>query len=136
MSICFSDERLPVDWCPRDHDETVGVHVRGDGSDRRITIRITMRKWMVVCVVGAATLTVGAAQAGASEPVVQGCVGSTFSDAAHVLHDSELAPPGFLGQIVSGFAQQPDGQPGQGDGIQLLQAGVVPDSIAVNTCDD
>jgi hypothetical protein len=99
-------------------------------------MRITMRKWMVVCVVGAATLTVGAAQAGASEPVVQGCVGSTFSDAAHVLHDSELAPPGFLGQIVSGFAQQPDGQPGQGDGIQLLQAGVVPDSIAVNTCDD
>jgi hypothetical protein len=94
-----------------------------------------MRRWMVVCVVGAATLTVGAAQAGASEPVVQGCVGSTFSDAALVLHDSELAPPGFLGDVVSDFAQQPDARPGFGDGIQALQAGDVPDSVAVNTCD-
>jgi hypothetical protein len=67
--------------------------------------------------------------AGAGEPVVQACVGTTFSDAAHAL------PPGDFGQVVSGFAQAPDTEhPGLGDGIQLLQAGLVPDEVAVNTC--
>jgi hypothetical protein len=42
--------------------------------------------------------------------------------------------PGAVGDIVSGFAQQPDAQPGIGDGIQQLQAGLTPDSVAVNTC--
>jgi hypothetical protein len=67
--------------------------------------------------------------AGAGEPVVQACVGTTFSDAAHAL------PPGDVGQLIRGFAQAPDTEhPGLGDGIQQLQAGLVPDEVAVNTC--
>ena len=66
--------------------------------------------------------------AGAAQPVVQACVGTTFSDAAHSL------PPSGVGTTVSGFAQAPDGTPGLGDGIHLLQAGLVPDSTVPNTC--
>ena len=43
--------------------------------------------------------------------------------------------PGDVGQLISGFAQAPDtAHPGLGDGIQELQAGLVPDEVAVNTC--
>ena len=67
--------------------------------------------------------------AGAGEPVVQACVGTTFSAAAQDL------PPGDLGQLIVAFAQAPDtAHPGLGDGIQNLQAGMVPDEVAVNTC--
>jgi hypothetical protein len=67
--------------------------------------------------------------AGAGEPVVQACVGTTFSEGAQGL------PPGDLGQAIVGFAQAPDtAHPGLGDGIQVLQAGMLPDEVAVNTC--
>lgn len=94
-----------------------------------------MRKLMVAWVVAATALIGVSTSAGASDPVVQGCVGSTFSGAAHSVRDLG-APPGALGDIVSGFAQSPDGQAGLGDGIQLLQAGQTPDEVAVNTCND
>jgi hypothetical protein len=36
-----------------------------------------------------------------------------------------------------GFAQDPNlPPPGLGDGIQALQAGVVPDEVVPNTCND
>ena len=94
-----------------------------------------MRKWIVAYVVAAGAVIGVAGQAGASQPVVEGCVGATFSEAAQALHEAG-APPGSLGDIVSGFAQQDDGHPGLGDGIQAIQAGVVPDSVAVNACND
>ena len=94
-----------------------------------------MRKFMVAWVVAAAALTGVATAAGASRPVVQGCVGSTLSGAAHDLQDIG-APPGALGDIMSGFAHSPDGQPGLGDGIQVLQAGQLPDEVAANNCND
>jgi hypothetical protein len=107
------------------------MHFGGDGSDGRVTM---MKKLIVACVMATGGVTGVAAAAGASTPVVQACVGSTFSEAALTLHDAD-APPGFLGQVVvSGFAQQPDAQAGLGDGIQALQAGLTPDSVAVNTC--
>jgi ABC-type phosphate transport system permease subunit len=69
--------------------------------------------------------------AGASRPVLQACVGTTFSTAAANL------PPGDVGALISDFAQAPDtAHPGLGDGIQELQAGLVPDEVAVNTCND
>ena len=63
--------------------------------------------------------------AAAAEPANQACVGESFS---------ALAGPGF-GQGVVSFAQQP-GPPGLGDGIQALQAGLVPDFVVPNTCND
>lgn len=94
-----------------------------------------MRKLMVACVVAAGAVIGVAGEAGASEPVVQACIGATFSEAAHALHEAG-APPGSLGEIVSDFAQQPDGHPGLREGIQAIQAGLVPDSVAVNACHD
>ena len=38
------------------------------------------------------------------------------------------------GQLVVGFAQDPFSRPGLGDGIQLLQAGLVPDEVVPNNC--
>ena len=92
-----------------------------------------MKRWIVACAVSACVVTGVATEAGASEPVVQACVGTTFSGAAHTLRDLGAAP-GTLGGIVSGLAQQPDGQPGLGDGIQQTQAELTPDSVVVNTC--
>jgi hypothetical protein len=61
--------------------------------------------------------------AGAAEPANQACLGESFSD---------LAGPGFGPGVVS-FAQNPGPF---GDGIQAVQAGVVPDAVVPNTCND
>jgi hypothetical protein len=76
----------------------------------------------------AATLTLfaSAGAASAATPVVQACVGSTFSSLAQA--------PGPLGQGVRTFAQDPSNRPGLGDGIQALQAGVVPQDVVANAC--
>ena len=92
-----------------------------------------MKRWIVACAVSACVMAGLGTEAGASQPVVQACVGTSFSGAAHTLRDLG-APPGTLGDIVSGLAQQPDGHPGLGDGIQQTQAGLTPDSVVVNTC--
>jgi hypothetical protein len=64
--------------------------------------------------------------AGAAQPAVHACVGTTFSGAAHSL------PPGGVGSAVSGFARAKP--PTFGADIQQLQAGLVPDSVVSNTC--
>jgi hypothetical protein len=90
-----------------------------------------LRRAAVATGVLAGVILGSASVAGAGEPVVQACVGTTFSGAAHAV------PPQDLGQIVVGFAQAPGtAHPGLGDGIQEVQAGLVPDEIAVNTCND
>lgn len=77
-------------------------------------------------------LMVGAAAAaGAGEPATQACVGESLSAIA-----SNQEVPGGFGAAVVGFAQQPDGFPGIGDGIQAFQAGLVPDDVVPNTCND
>jgi hypothetical protein len=72
--------------------------------------------------------------AGASEPNNQACVGETLSVLA--ANQPEEFDPGSFGNVITIFAQAPDGQPGLGDGIQTLEAGLVPDAIAPNTCND
>ena len=69
-----------------------------------------------------------ASAAGAAQPVVQACVGASFSEGAAAL------PGGDLGQTVRGLAQAPDEAPGIGNGIQATQAGEVPDDVAINAC--
>ena len=72
----------------------------------------------------------GVGVAGAAEPSNQACVGESLS----VLASNQPAP-GAFGGAVSGFAQAPDGF-GLGNALQALQAGVVPDEIVPNTCND
>lgn len=65
----------------------------------------------------------------AAAPANQACVGQSLS---------ALAGPGF-GQAIVFFAQvggPVNTQPGLGDGIQLLQAGAVPDQVVPNTCNN
>lgn len=70
--------------------------------------------------------------AGAAEPVDQACVGESLSALA-----TTQPSPGAFGAGVTGFAQDPNlPPPGLGDGIQALQAGLVPDQVVPNTCND
>jgi hypothetical protein len=69
--------------------------------------------------------------ASAGEPVVQACHGESISALA-----STQPAPGVFGAGVVGFAQAPDGQPGLGDGIAALHAGLVPDEVVPNSCND
>lgn len=96
-----------------------------------MNVNRALRRAAVATGVVAAVLLGSGSVAGAGEPVVQACVGTTFSNAAHAL------PAGDLGQTIVGFAQAPGtAHPGLGDGIQQLQAGLVPDEVAINTCND
>lgn len=62
--------------------------------------------------------------AGAAEPVVHNCVGTTLSGGARNF------PPSTLGHFVASFAQAPGANFGQD--IQALQAGLV--TFLPNTC--
>ena len=80
----------------------------------------------------AAGITIGAGNpAGAGEPRNQACVGESLSALA-----STQPAPGAFGQGVRSFAQDPAPPPGLGAGIQALQAGMVPDVVVPNTCND
>jgi hypothetical protein len=74
-----------------------------------------------------------AAPAGASTPASPGCYGESISALA-----SDQPFPGAFGAGTVGFAQAPTDEffpiPGLGDGVQALQAGLVPDAIVPNTC--
>jgi hypothetical protein len=91
----------------------------------------TMKRMIVSVVFAFGLLAGGVGVAGAAEPNNQACVGESLS----VLASNQPAP-GAFGQAVVGFAQFPVGQPGLGDAIQALQAGVVPDNIVPNTCNN
>jgi hypothetical protein len=70
--------------------------------------------------------------ASAGEPVNQACIGESLSGLA-----TTQPFPGAFGAGVVGFAQDPNlPPPGLGDGIQALQAGLVPDEAVPNTCND
>jgi hypothetical protein len=80
----------------------------------------------------AAGVTVGVGTpAGAGKPQNQACLGESLSALA-----SDQPAPGAFGAGVRGFAQDPTSRPGLGDGIQALQAGLVPDELVLNTCND
>lgn len=80
----------------------------------------------------AAGITLGAGNpAGAGKPRNQACVGQSLSALA-----SDQPAPGAFGQAVRSFAQDPAPPPGLGAGIQALQAGLVPDEVVPNTCND
>jgi hypothetical protein len=97
-----------------------------------MTTRTIVRRAVAVSglVVGVVLGTGGVADAG--KPRNQACVGESFSALA-----TTQPSPGAFGAGVSGFAQDPNlPPPGLGDGLQAVQAGLVPDEVVPNTCND
>jgi hypothetical protein len=76
-----------------------------------------------------AALGLNTGVAGASEPANQACVGESLSTLA-------IGSQGAFGAGVVFFAQDPSTATGLGDNIQFFQAGVVPDEVVPNTCND
>ncbi len=66
-----------------------------------------------------------------AQPANQACIGKSYSALA-----TTQPFPGAFGGGVRGFAQDPNTAPGLGDGVQAVQAGVVPDDVVPNTCND
>jgi hypothetical protein len=81
-------------------------------------------------VVAAGLIAAVAAPASAATPVNHGCVGESLSALAINL------APGDFGAAAVGTAQNPSGRPGLGDFVQLGQAGLLPDAVIPNTCND
>jgi hypothetical protein len=80
---------------------------------------------------GATFAPAGATFAGPPDP--PNCLGKFFSFGAGD------RPPGLIGEGATFYAKFPDeldGQPGLGVHLQLHQAGLVPDFILPNFCDD
>jgi hypothetical protein len=77
-------------------------------------------------------LGVFALPSSAAEPAVTGCVGSTVAPLASTAASIE---PGLFGQAIVSFAQNDIGS-GFGTEIQALEAGIVPDAVVPNTCND
>ena len=90
-----------------------------------------MKRLLVAASVAVAVVASAAGVADAGPPANQGCYGESISALA-----SDQPGPGAFGHAVVGFAQEPSGRPGLGDGVQLLQAGLVPDDVVPNTCND
>jgi hypothetical protein len=85
-----------------------------------------MKKILIGSAVAVCALSFGMGAASAATPPVQGCIGSTVAPAA----SSSPTPPG---QNVVPFAQN-SLTPGFGFEIQAIQTGLVPDDVALNTC--
>jgi hypothetical protein len=90
-----------------------------------------MKRLLVATSAAVAIMASAAGVADAGPPANQGCHGESISALA-----SNQAVPGGFGQGVVAFAQDPEGRPGLGDGVQALQAGQVPDDVVPNTCND
>lgn len=90
-----------------------------------------MKRFLAMSAVTLAVVAASAGAAGAAEPATHACVGESLSALA-----SNQPAPGIFGAAVVGFAQDPASPPGLGDGIQALQAGLVPDEVVPNTCND
>lgn len=89
-----------------------------------------MKRLLIVMPVSLlAVLGLSTGVAGAAKPANQACVGESLSALA-------IQSAGAFGAGVVGFAQDPDSPPGLGDGIQAFQAGLVPDEVVPNTCND
>ena len=92
-----------------------------------------MKRSSAMCVVTAVMVgLVGGSASGAqaAEPANRACIGTSFSGLA------TGQDPGVFGAKAVEFAQDPGSRPGLGDGIQLVQAGIVPDGVVPNTCND
>ncbi len=97
-----------------------------------MNVKRTLGRAAVAAGVLAGIVLGSASSASAGEPVDQACVGESLSALA-----TTQPSPGAFGAGVVGFAQDPNlPPPGLGEGVQALQAGLVPDEVVPNTCND
>ena len=97
-----------------------------------MSVTRTFRRVVVAAGVCVGVVLGAGSAASAGQPANQACVGESLSALA-----TTQPFPGAFGSAVAGFAQDPNlPPPGLGDGIQALQAGVVPDEVVPNTCND
>ena len=93
--------------------------------------RTLLRCALTLALAGAIGVAV-ASPASAGPPRRQACIGTGFRALA-----TDQPAPGAFGHGVGSFAKAPNtAHPGLGDGIQALQAGLVPDDLVENTCND
>ena len=94
-----------------------------------------IRKLAIAAVAGAVFSGAGfVAAAEAAEPAVQGCMGD-FWNGTMPEDGGPRQPP--VGSIVSPLAQDPpEGTATFGDALQFLAAGLVPDELFENSCND
>ena len=92
---------------------------------------VMKRLFLVVSFTVVVVLGWGSVPADAATPAIQGCYGAGVS----ALATTSTINGGF-GAAVSGFAQDPNSRPGIGDGVQLHQAGLIPDEFLPNFCND
>jgi hypothetical protein len=86
-----------------------------------------MRKLVLGCAV-AATVLMAAAPVSASRPATQACIGTTVSVNAKVFEPN-------YGAFISSVTPRNDFG-SLGDAVQLVKAGLVPDELYPNTCND
>ena len=89
-----------------------------------------MKRSLAMGAVTLAVLGASASSARAAEPATRACLGTSFWALA------TGQDPGVFGAKAVGFAQDSTSRPGLGDGIQAVLAGLVPDHIVPNTCND
>jgi hypothetical protein len=87
-----------------------------------------MRKLVLGCTVLAAAVLMAAAPASASRPAVQACIGKTVSANAQAFEPN-------YGAFISSVAPRNDFG-SLGDAVQAVKAGLVPDELYPNTCND
>ena len=87
-----------------------------------------VKSWRIVVMglIAAAALFFAGGAADAATPASKGCMGESVSAAAQ-------GNQGAFGALVSSTAQL-EGDPGIGDIVQAIQAGLIPDEVLSNTC--
>ena len=125
VNLRVAQADLPARFMTGERSRTsAGQELRANSMN----VNRVLRRGAVVTGVLAGVVLGSGGVAGASGPVVQACVDD-------VQRRNRGLPPGDVEQLIVGFAQAPDTEhPGLGDGIQLLQAGMVLDEVAPNTC--
>ena len=81
--------------------------------------------------VAAGLIAAVAAPASAAKPANHACVGESLSALA-----TNQPSNGSFGAAAAGLAQDPTTAPGLGDLVQAGQAGLIPDDVLPNTCND
>ena len=86
-----------------------------------------MRRLLLALGTAGLALGVGIDPAGAAKPANHACLGADASAAAQ-------AGGGDFGQVIAGIASSAPGA--IGDEVQLHLAGLIPDSVFPNSCND